>query len=82
MHDLFYNLRAADVEARAFLPAQESGAYEALWARKGTSFKSLAALFSKHPGSLPSDFVTNADAGRYSRMVLDSIRAEIGRAHV
>ena len=64
MHDLFYSLRAADVAARAFLPAQESGAYEALWARKGTSFKSLAALFSKHPGSLPSHFETNADAGR------------------
>jgi len=75
MHDLFCNLPAADVAARAILPAHELGAYEALWTRKGTSFKSLAATFSEHPGSLPSDFVSNADACQYSRMALDGIRA-------
>jgi DNA processing protein len=81
MHDLFSNLPAADVEARAILPARELGAYEALWAREDTTFKSLADTFGKHPGSLPSDFVSNTDAGRYSQMALGSIRAA-GIEHV
>jgi DNA processing protein len=39
------------------LPFKETVAYEALWADSKTSFKTLATLFAKFPGSRPSDFV-------------------------
>ncbi|RYE40278.1 MAG: DNA-processing protein DprA [Sphingobacteriales bacterium] len=38
-------------------PFREIVAYEALWADAKTSFKTLALMFAKHPGSRPSDFV-------------------------
>ena len=38
-------------------PLKEILAYEALWANKKTTFKSLAELFSTHPQSRPSDFI-------------------------
>jgi DNA processing protein len=38
-------------------PFKEIIAYEALWAEKKTTYKSLADLFSKYPNSRPSDFV-------------------------
>jgi DNA processing protein len=75
MLDLFSKLAAAEFEARAILPVRELGAYEALWARKSTTFKWLADTFSKHPHSLPSDCVSRADACEHARMALDLIRA-------
>lgn len=39
------------------IPLKEIVAYESLWERKNTSFKSLSDLFNSHPGSRPSDFV-------------------------
>jgi DNA processing protein len=75
MNDLFFHSAAGDFQARAIAPARELGAYEALWAQEGTTFKSLADMFSKHPGSLPSDFVSEVDASQYSRMALGTIRA-------
>lgn len=47
-----------DLELRAVSPWVEMGAYEALWRRPRTTFKSLAKKFGKHPGSRPSDFLT------------------------
>lgn len=38
------------------------GAYEALWCRPETTFKSLASRFLEQPGSLPSDYVSEAEA--------------------
>jgi DNA processing protein len=76
MHDLASQAAATDFEARAILPARELGAYEALWAQKGTSFKRLADMFRAHPGSVPSDFVSPTEAERYSRLVLGAIKAE------
>ena len=38
-------------------PYKEILAYEALWADEKTSFKSLATLFAKYPGSIPSEFI-------------------------
>ena len=38
-------------------PADEMGAYEALWAEEGASFRSLAEKFKAKPHYLPSDFV-------------------------
>ncbi len=57
------------------MPARELGAYEALWAKEGTTFKTLADIFRQHPGSVPSDFVSPGDAEQYSRMALGTIRA-------
>jgi DNA processing protein len=66
---------AADgLESRAVIPGRELGAYEALWAREGTSFKTVADTFRKHPGSISSDFVPPGEAEQYSRMALGTIR--------
>ena len=54
---------------------RELGAYEALWCRPGTGFRSLAALFRAHPGARPSDFVPPAQIGRHARQALDAARA-------
>jgi DNA processing protein len=63
-----------DFEAREVVPARELGAYEALWARQGTSFKSLADLFRQSPDALPSDFVPAAEAREYARLALSALR--------
>jgi DNA processing protein len=76
MKDLVFQATAADFEARAILPARELGAYEALWSREGASFKQLAEIFREHGGSVPSDFVSRADAEQYARLALGAIRAE------
>jgi len=49
--DLFGTLR------RPIAPLLELGAYEALWLRERTTFRSLAGLFRARPGTLPSDFI-------------------------
>ncbi len=74
MSDLFQAAQA-DFQNRAILPARELGAYEALWAREGASFKSIATIFREHPGSVPSDFVSASEAEQYSRVALGTIRA-------
>lgn len=76
MNDLVSQAAATDFEARAILPARELGAYEALWAQEGTSFKRLAQMFRAHPDSVPSDFVSRAEAEQYSRLALGAIKAE------
>ena len=53
---------SADFESRAVSPFHEMGAYEALWSEPGTTFKSLSDRFARHPGSVPSDFVPDAEA--------------------
>src|ERR1700722_5435466 len=80
MSDLIAQAAAADFESRAVMPLREMGAYEALWAREGTSFKTLADTFREHPGSMPSDFVSPPEAERYSQMALAAIR-EAGIRH-
>jgi DNA processing protein len=75
MNDLMSQLVAADFQARAVMPFRELGAYEALWAREGTTFKTLADAFRQHPGSMPSDFVSRGDAEQYSCLALATIRA-------
>jgi DNA processing protein len=66
---------AAGAEARAVLPARELGAYEALWAKDGATFKSIADMFRAQPASVPSDFVPRAEAEQYSRLALGTIRS-------
>lgn len=72
MTDLF--AQAADFRERAVMPARELGAYEALWAREGASFKKIADMFRAQPGSVPSDFVSEAEAQQHSRLALAAIR--------
>jgi DNA processing protein len=57
--DLFSQSAAeGDFAERAISPRRELGAYEALWARKGTGFKSIAEDFRAHEGAVSSDFVS------------------------
>lgn len=72
--DLFSSASATDFAERALSPKRELGAYEALWARKGAWFKSIADMFRRHDGSIPSDFVSDADVEKYSRLALEAIR--------
>jgi DNA processing protein len=80
MNDLIAQAAAANFESRVVMPARELGAYEALWAREGTSFKTLADIFREHAGSIPSDFVSPREVEQYSRMTLGTIR-EAGIQH-
>src|ERR1700691_1847083 len=80
MNDLIAQAAPADFESRAVMPVRELGAYEALWAREGTTFKTLADTFRAHPGSIPSDFVSQREAEQYSRMALGTI-GEAGIGH-
>src|ERR1700733_2735192 len=64
-----------DLPARAISPRRELGAYEALWAKEGTWFKSIADDFRAHQDAVPSDFVSEADIEKYARLALGAIRA-------
>jgi DNA processing protein len=73
--DLFsHSVAAPDFADRAVSPKRELGAYEALWARESAWFKSIAEDFRAHPGAIPSDFVSQADIEKYSRLALGAIR--------
>src|ERR1700722_18227097 len=67
--------QTADQIARVISPRRELGAYEALWAREGTWFKSIADDFRAHPGAVPTDFVSDSDIEKYARLALGAIRA-------
>lgn len=60
---------------RAISPFRELGAYEALWDDIKTSFKSIARIFSKKEGAIPSDFVESSIAERYSAAVHEKFLA-------
>ena len=55
-------LERANYGLSAISPFHEMGAYEALWSRPETTFKSLAEEFARHPGSIPSSFVPEEQA--------------------
>lgn len=80
MQDLISQASIADFEARAVSPSREMGAYEALWAREGTTFRTLADIFRQHPGSVLSDFVSLSETEQYSRIALGEIRS-VGIKH-
>jgi len=75
MTDLVSQAAAADFAARAVWPARELGAYEALWARRGASFKSLARRFRAQPDALPSELIGRAPAHACGRAALERLRA-------
>lgn len=64
----------SDFADRAISPKRELGAYEAMWARQGAWFKSIAEGFRTHAGAIPSDFASKADIEKYSRLALGAIR--------
>lgn len=57
--------------------ALEIGAYEALWSKQGTSFKSVAELFAQNLGARPSDFVSEEIAQDVARRVLAKLREKL-----
>jgi DNA processing protein len=62
-------LELEDFAQRAVSPFIELGAYEALWEEANTTFKTLADMFAKRAGTIPSDFVERAKATRYANEV-------------
>jgi DNA processing protein len=56
-------------------PLRELGAYEALWLKKGASFKTIADRFAADPSAMPSDFVEPSLADRCAREVLQKLKA-------
>jgi DNA processing protein len=59
-------LQFKDFRERAVSPFVEMGAYEALWDKDETSFRTIADLFRKTPDAVPSDFVSLKTALRYA----------------
>src|SRR5438067_66063 len=65
---------AADALERPISPLLEMGAYEALWAREGMSFKKLAELFAENVDAMPSDLLGSpAEALEMSERVLNML---------
>jgi DNA processing protein len=64
-----FELLAQDFAERAVSPFLELGAYEALWDEQKASFKTIADLFARQEGALPSDFVERARATAYANTV-------------
>ena len=59
----------SDFELRAISPLMEMGAYEALWDKPGTTFKTLSEKFAARPDAVPSDFVSPTKAHEYANFV-------------
>ena len=62
-------LERTDFESRAISPLTEMGAYEALWDKPGTTFKTLSEKFAARPDAVPSDFVSATKAHEYADFV-------------
>lgn len=62
-------LISQDFAQRAVSPFLELGAYESLWDEQSASFKSIAELFAKQEGAVPSDFVERSRASSYANDV-------------
>ena len=78
MTDQGLPLASTDFQERAISPIRELGAYEEIWSRQGNTLKKIADMFREHPGSVPSDFVSQSAIEKFSRQVLAAIRtAEI-----
>jgi len=73
-------LDRTDFESRAISPLRELGAYEALWDKPETTFKTLSEKFAAHPDAVPSDFVSPTKAREYAEFVQRRFReAEVTR---
>ena len=73
-------LERMDFESRAISPLTEMGAYEALWDKPHTTFKTLSDKFAAQPNAVPSDFVSPTKAREYADFVQMRFReAEVTR---
>jgi DNA processing protein len=72
--DMQMELISQDFAQRAVSPFLELGAYESLWDVQSASFKSIAAMFSKQKGAVPSDFVERSRASKYANDVHACLR--------
>lgn len=73
-------LEETNFESRAISPLRELGAYEALWDKPDTTFKTLSEQFAARPNALPSDFVAPTKAREYADFVQRRFReAEVTR---
>jgi DNA processing protein len=61
-------------------PRRELGAYEALWLKPKSSFKTIAEKFEADPTALPSDFVSRSEAEDCAQRVFAKLKA-IGVDH-
>jgi DNA processing protein len=69
-----------DFDSRAISPLLELGAYEALWDKPKTTFKTLSEKFAARPNAVPSDFVSPSKARKYAQFVQRRFReAEVTR---
>lgn len=55
-----YNFLEGLFEAPPIEPYREVAAYEALWLAEGATFKTVAELFERNPGRVPSELVPEA----------------------
>jgi DNA processing protein len=77
--------RLSQISRRTQLPrkageGRELGAYEALWDKPETTFKTLSEKFAARPHAVPSDFVSPKKAHEYAEFVRRRFReAEVTR---
>ena len=77
---LALDLASRDFKDQTISPFREMGAYEALWSKPDTTFKSISERFARNPGSIPSDFVPLTEAYECAASVKRSFEeAGIGR---
>jgi DNA processing protein len=67
-------LELEDFAQRAVSPFIELGAYKALREEANTTFKTLADMFAKRVGTIPSDFVERGKATRYANEVHSKLK--------
>lgn len=73
-------LHRTDFESRAISPLRELGAYEALWDKPDTTFKTISEKFAARPDAIPSDFVPPGKAREYAECVRRRFReADVAR---
>jgi DNA processing protein len=61
-------------------PQREMGAYEALWAENGASFKTIFEKLNRRPDSVPSDLVEPSRAEHYGALVSEAMaKAKVAR---
>jgi DNA processing protein len=65
---------ASPAQIEAISPWLEMGAYEAMWAAAGASFKKIAERFDANPGASPSDLVQRAVALKAAEEVMTILR--------
>ena len=63
-------LKPKELEPLSISPFKELGAYEALWSKKGMSFKKIAEM-RRGPESALSDFVDESEAYDYAKRACD-----------